>query len=556
MFLPLSSPPETIRIVGFDTEDDSKGKVKRLCFADGEHAYHFTRSRDALAWLVSRKGHPKTYVFATNLEYDLVNLIRDGGLERLDVAISAGSGRVIFAKVRGTKIVLVDTLNIAVGCGVQKLGDMIGLPKLPFAPDDPAYCERDTTISALAMRAVQDKLNALGGELKYTAGASAIDLWRRIALPHGLFQATAARLEYLQDSIFGARVEIFRTRASGVLRYYDVNSLYPATLAYVPFPNPNFALDRAPGLDDCGILDASVKVPRDCAFPVLPCRVQLQDGAKLVFPTGSFRARFTTAELAYAVKQGAARVVKVHGGVTYPNVTTRYFSRYVRPLFEARPRDGGAEDLTYKLLLNSLWGKFGQRNIISRMTPLAKAKNPAGKTVIQGFVFEEVAGPWPKHANQIWAAWTLANARIALHRLIRQVIDAGGVPCYVDTDAVIYQGGKPLPTGSGLGELKLEGAYTSGQFILPKCYALTSKSGDKIVAKGVPHEHAASFLFDGLASWIAPFRLREGGLQLANVWRRKERRLLARYDKRRVARDGSTEPLHLIDGELHGQSIA
>lgn len=537
-FTPLTAAPRSFPVIGFDTEDDSAGNVKALCFHDGREAVHFSDPRRALLWLVTRRGWGRVVIAAVHLEYDLINLLRAGGLRFFDVGYAAGSGRIVWAKVRHTGIVLIDSLNLVMA-SAAKMGEAIGLPKLPFAPDDPRYVERDALIAQRFVERLQGELNGLGGQLRYTAGASALDLFRRRFMRAEIPVLPRDVIEFLRLANYGGRTEIFRTRARD-LRYYDVNSLYPFVNASLDYPNPG-TWRKGRDVEAPGVLDATVQVPAGVRFPLLPFRVK----GKLCFPTGRFRGHWTTLELREAIRRDSARIERVHGGVIFQD-TDRPFGEYVRALYPKRPRDGSARDHAFKLLLNSLWGKFGQGNETVKLVALAAAKGPVeGKRVLDGHVFETEIGDYPAHANQVWAAWTLAGARIRLREILDSVVDRGGIPCYCDTDSVIYSGGGALPETAGLGGLKLEGVYTEGEFLLPKVYTLKGPGGARYVAKGIPQGEAGSFIDSGLAEWIAPTRWRESGLQGANIWRPKRRQRVARYDKREVAPDGSTRPLEI-----------
>lgn len=542
-FLPLSSEPRTRPIVGFDTEDDGRGHPLQLVFTERGRSMRFTSPRDALGWAATRRLKSKTFLAATQLEYDVINLVKDGGLSHLELGYSSGASKLVWGRVKGTRLAMLDSLNY-VPMGVARLGESIGLPKLPFAPTDPEYCIRDATITEQFMVRLQSEINALGGELRYTAGGSALDLWRRKFQPFVIEPTPEETLDWMQRANYGGRVEVFtRARVEGTIRYDDLNSLYPHVLASIPYPNPNTRVDRLPDLADQGILECTVEVP-DSDLPTLPYRARLESGPKLIFPVGRFSGIWTTPELRDAVAHGA-RIVKAIRGVKFLD-SGLYFRPYVETLYPLRPRDGGPRDLAIKLLLNALFGKFGQRNLTTEMVPVEKAGITAcGRRVFQGYVFQEVKGDYPAHACQVWAAWTLANARLTLLGVLRRVLEQGSTLCYADTDSVIYAGGKALPTGDGLGQLKRVGVFRAGEFLGPKLYALRGgPNGDKLVAKGVPVGEAGSMIDRGLAEWIAPLRLREGG-DRANVWTPHRRERLSEYDKRTILPDGRTRPLRV-----------
>jgi hypothetical protein len=123
-----------------------------------------------------------------------------------------------------------------------------------------------------------------------------------------------------------------------------------------------------------------------------------------------------------------------------------------------------------KLMLNSFWGKLGQRNNMRKTTHTDKSEEffdliSSEKKIITNVTFptNEIAEvQWEeednfitpsKTTNVVLAAFTTAHARIALFKILNQLNEK---VCYYDTDSVIFIENEDtplIPTGDFLGDL-------------------------------------------------------------------------------------------------------
>lgn len=301
-----------------------------------------------------------------------------------------------------------------------------------------------------------------------------------------------------------------------------------------------------------GFVEAEVEIPEGTKIPPLPWRVpeganihfRQPDGTdtvvppgKLIFPTGRLRGVWDFDELALVLHPHVkGRIVKIHRSVWFKS--GRIFDDFVDVLYSYRSKDdpnnyssgqiqyrctlccaertivaaertkfscfdcggkkgevlnedefNGALAETCKLMLNSLYGKFGMRE---------------ERTGLQ-LVFNPECGPsvWPEHGWPIdgehdtclvWevekvcqapyiipqiSAHITALSRIRLFHGMIDVVAQGGCVVYVDTDSIVCD--KRIPCSAGLGGWKLETPpdhMISGTFILPKLYQLQYHSLD------------------------------------------------------------------------------
>jgi len=140
--------------------------------------------------------------------------------------------------------------------------------------------------------------------------------------------------------------------------------------------------------------------------------------------------------------------------------------------------------LTVKLLLNSLYGKFGQK--FKGRDNLVVTQNLTMKEIEGYDCIEKVSEDFsrvkqdtdiPPFCFPIWASYITCYARLHLYDLF-----AESSAIYGDTDSVITN--VDLPEGTGLGELEKEMDISEGWVVRPKFYALRGEY-DKIRVKGI-----------------------------------------------------------------------
>jgi hypothetical protein len=267
-----------------------------------------------------------------------------------------------------------------------------------------------------------------------------------------------------------------------------------------------------------------------------------------MFPVGRVRGAWCTCELDYAVSFGV-RVRKVHARVGADTLTLP-FKAYVLQCYSERQRAGSPlENTMWKLLMNSLYGKFGTDGKAQKLVDPETVEEPTGKEFFVGdLMVVEVDTEPPPYANILWAAWCTALARVQLHRGLLAVSKVG-TPLYCDTDSIIWRnpGGKrPLQFGKALGDWKLEARIHTFTAVAPKVYRFTTREGVTVKAKGIPRDLATRFIETGrTGKYRKPLRMREAARRgkSPNVWISTEKALRSVYDKRIIHTDGTTSAL-------------
>lgn len=330
----------------------------------------------------------------------------------------------------------------------------------------------------------------LGGEVGITAASTAMKTFRR-SYQIAPIQRHSEHEAFFRRCYYGGRVEIFRKSGVG-LHYYDINSAYPyamrqnmpvGELLEVRHNKPHQALIDT----HIGFCWARVEVP-PMNVPVLPVK---HDG-KLVFPVGRLQGYWSMVELLRAEELGCV----VHWDRTLLIEGEPALRSYVDHLYQFRDKEKPGYDeglaITCKLLMNSLYGKFGTKTEKEKIVmlepgdpiPRGRPADPSDPDCAVWYVEEEIKASYI--IPQI-AAHITALARLQLHSILLEADKRGGL-YYCDTDSIITTEDLFHLCGSALGGLKDEGegnTYT-GEFLQPKLYCLDGelRPETKLATKG------------------------------------------------------------------------
>lgn len=406
--------------------------------------------------------------------------------------------------------------------------------------------------------------NVLCGEVGVTAPSTALKVFRRNYLPKAIDRNIDTH-EFVRAGYFGGRVEVFR-RHGEKLRYYDINSSYPAAM-----------LDSMPGShcirwegepearmnDRIGFCEVDIHVPEHLNIPPLPVRGTGEENlpkGKLLFPVGKLRGIWEWGELQQALSMGC-EIVRWRKSVWYESID--FFSSFVRELYSFRDKSRADYNegmaLIAKLLLNSTYGKFGmktERRKIYRYddSDLPDDAIPAGNHPEALIWYSDETVDAPYVMPQI-AARVTALARVRLLRFALEAEKRGGPVHYMDTDSLLTTA--TMPTGSELGALKDEHPEQSGQitgeFLGPKLYLLTGPGGlEKVKAKGMQKRNREVFEALAAGKAVVSSRLEKVGTLAKDNFKRGPRmvhvpkRLLPEHGKRQMNSDGTTRP-YIVD---------
>jgi len=409
-------------------------------------------------------------------------------------------------KRKSTYLECLDNMNIF-HSSLKKLGRDIGLPKLDLEEaqesDDRllTYCERDVDIMVRAWELWRKFCfdHDLGNFAPTVAG-QALNTYRHRFMPSSIYihgSADISRLE--REAYFGGRVECFRLGqfTAQDIHMLDVNSLYPYIMSSYPYPTKyigqsgHITIDELNRLLKTHLAIAEIDIETD--EPAYPVRRD----KRLIFPIGRFRTVLCGQELAHAL--ALEHVRKAYHVQVYER--DFIFEDYVRFFYQTRLnyRKEGNESFAFlcKLFLNSLYGKFGQKQDIWEDIEITDEPdwrnwqvwdfdNKQWLTYRQreGIIQIKVGEKDAFNAFPAIAAHVTANARHYLWSLVDKIGQEHVLYC--DTDSLMVDAPRceiesRLPIGDQLGELKEE--WRSSEVTINGCKDYVHD--DKIKRKGI-----------------------------------------------------------------------
>lgn len=515
-----------MKILAFDTEDDSRGNPLVINFFDGCLHHTYTDTMKAWEWIAKQAP---AHVWACNCEYDLLNLFQGWTARVLTLQyVSSGLMR---ATMDEADITFFDTLRHW-PMSVSAMGEYIGKPKFKdylsdkVTPKLISACQRDTEIVYDFVSQMLGRYFNLGLKIKSTLPSMAMQYWHTFN-KQDLPRLRGDTRERFRMGYYGGRVEVFKFgKIKGPIYHYDVNSLYPFVMRENEYPDitRKEKETKNPDFSKFGMAHINIEIPYH-DFPGLPYRSEKE----IIFPYGKISGAYCYPEIRQALSDGA-KIGKVNWAVEYERSVSP-FNEYVETCYGNRLNAKTDLDKTFwKLMMNSLYGKFASKD---QLLTISKDREYTIKSA-------------SRFSNVIWSAYVTAYARLVLLKYLREA----GTVYYCDTDSVFTP--NKMETSKDLGALKLEGVYKRSEFFGNKVYVVDQTYR----ARGVPrkrkdskHDPAKDFIRTGRCIFRRPARLRESrrSFAKANVWYEAEKNFKAEYTKREILKDGNTRPLTLAE---------
>ena len=318
-----------------------------------------------------------------------------------------------------------------------------------------------------------------------------------------------------RDAFFGGRTEAFKLHAEAQedtqIKYFDVTSLYPFInkTGKIPLGHPNIITENFNHIDDYeGLIKCKILPPRGLHIPVLPtkvngkllfglCRTCMTDQSSVCTHSDSERmltGTWVTDEVKKAIEKGYI-LDKIHEVWHFDHISQYdpeknsggLFTEYVNTFLKMKQEASGWPDhcnteaekqkyiadyyekegikLEYdniefnaglrnigKLMLNSFWGKMGQRENMPQTTYISDPceyfdmlTSDSQQVTDVSYVSDEmVRMQWvldddfietSGRTNVVIAAYTTAQARLKLYSYL-EPLDSRMI--YADTDSVVF----------------------------------------------------------------------------------------------------------------------
>ena len=304
------------------------------------------------------------------------------------------------------------------------------------------------------------------------------------------------------------------------LYIYDANSLFPYIMAtsQLPIGKPTYFEGDIRKVEPkaYGFFYCKITSPAYLDHPILQRRVKTENGIRTIAGLGMWYGWICTTEMDNAIKYGYE--FEILSG--YQFKTGDVFSEYITKMYNLRLRyvKGTPMNLIAKLLMNSLYGKFGMRTEVTKVNIFNTAIKTesrllealikeAAETVqdvlrldqfnilvvrdaILTYVSDQDDFYHGQDVNIAIASAITAGARVYMSYFKN---NPNFNLYYSDTDSAAID--KELPEsmiGNALGQFKLENVVDRAVFLAPKVYGLITEDGDEIIkVKGLTQESAS-----------------------------------------------------------------
>ena len=568
---------------------NGKSSTESITFYDVKTFWDFVESKTGIK--------KKLYLFAHNAQFDslIVNMFKelpDRGWNLDKSIIDANIFIVRWEKGNvGTKeqeyrdrdlrgLVCLDTLNYF-KASLREIGEKLGFEKLEIDIEKSvktktvseeliAYCKRDVDITEKILlewfKFLKD--NNLGN-FQPTIASQAFTAFRHRFMKNSIYIHDNERaIEIERNSYKGGRNECFFIgQLKEKIFCYDFNSLYPSVMIDHEYPTNLVSCRLQNDIETLKsdlekhlvIAELTIKIDK----PIVAHRKE-----RLLFPIGKFTGTFCSPEIKILLERNC--IINVGKVCCYngAKIFTEYVEFFYNERLKAKEKKDKISDEMFKIMLNSLYGKFGQRlrkneligdadtneisvkRIIDADDNLFTQKTFGGKVFLCSSSKEESYNSFPAIAS-FCTAYARTKLLLAIEKAQWENV------YYVDTDSLFVnekgkENLKDLIDDKKLGYLKLEYEAPLGMIIKGcKDYIIfkKNKSGytEKIEKiKGVPRKAFKNnqneyelIKFDKFAT-----ALRHG--QLDRITQRNMIKQLSRdYTKGIITDTGKVEPFIL-----------
>jgi hypothetical protein len=312
---------------------------------------------------------------------------------------------------------------------------------------------------------------------------------------------------------------------------YDVNALYPYVMANHPMPIglPTYFEGDIRKIDPeaYGFFYCKISSPY-LQHPLIQRRIKTKNGYRTIAGLGSWYGWICSSELDNAMKYGYT--FNIISG--YQFKTGDIFSSYINKMYNLRleyPKSHPM-NLIAKLLMNSLYGKFGMKLESTKVdifnTAIKSDRNlldtlmkVAGETIKDFIKIDKVNIIVVRDSISIFSSESNDDLYHGqdVNIAIASAITAGARVCmsyfknnplfrlfYSDTDSAVID--RPLPdhmVGGALGQLKLEYIADKAVFLAPKVYGLVTEDGKEIIkVKGLTPDSASTLDINDLTNLL------------------------------------------------------
>ena len=381
------------------------------------------------------------------------------------------------------------------------------------------YCE----IDCLSLFQIVLKFNELIFDLfkinihNYsTLSALAFSIYRTSFMQNNKIPQLSGQIaKDIRQSYTGGAVDMYipENPEDTQIHAYDVNSLYPFTMNEYDLPvgKPTLFEGDIRKIDPnaFGFFYCKIKTPNELKHPIIQTHIKINNVTTTIAPLGEWEDMIFSAELDNAIKFGYQ--FEILWGYTFER--KNIFKEYVDTLFALRQKYPKTDPMNFiaKLLLNSLYGRFGMKDSFPDITIFEDFKSFKkwyeihNEEIVDFMELDEKVLVQYKSENkdqqtELYGTLETHNVSIAIASAITayarvHMSQFKNNPdfhlYYTDTDSIYID--KPLSeeliSDKILGKMKLENIIDKAFLLAPKMYYLETNDNKVIYkVKGLKHE--------------------------------------------------------------------
>jgi len=482
-----------------DIETAPNGDVLSICIYDGKQCIHFKHwlEFDTFCEYNNDKKEYQKFIAHNGGAFDWVSLIEFLLDKFKDLTIVVQGSQIVFIEIRDYEkpIVLLDSLlvlskSLKALCKtfeVETPKKDIDITKIEWIYHNDyeqykMYLEHD----CISLYQVLHKAMGIF-EIEFwpiTIASLSMYKFRKQFLKDNLFSPTTRtgeKDEFFSKSYAGGRVECFRSGVHDKVYVYDVNSLYPSVMVKADIPVCLPIKTKTFSIKSCGFYKLSFIQTNKNLPPVL--WIKSKNGLEFVYEGIGV---FHTAEIKLLLQVGGE--IKIDYGYVFPK-TKKVFKEFIEHYYAERMKyKGKPMDYCFKILMNSLYGKFAQKQKTKKLVKWDYETFRENKDSVVWSPYMEEKGIYEieeereiRHRAVHISSIITTLSRVALYKYFLLCPDD---LIYCDTDSVHTL--KPLPNKyldeKKLGFLKKEADGEKGCYIGRKQYII----GEKKKFKGIP----------------------------------------------------------------------
>lgn len=511
--LPIPLKSSNFLCADFETTRIEKG-IQRFLWGGFTNGLNFYYTNDVNVFINSLHKMDNKIIYFHNLIYDFRFMFNYFFDNNFDVElITTQSGNLLKAvilsktKIKNHRRVLFDfrdsyallpssLKDVSKSLNIHYLKTKININEIENLSEKEVINYLQNDVASLYEALINFQNLFMLNKLNLTIGSITFSNWKKI-YNINKFKMKHSLYDFFKKSMYGGRCEVFNMVGYN-LYYYDVNSLYPHVMTKYKYPVCNGGHKSCCEGVDYKLIDkksenklyiAEVKNINIPSLNIPPLPVRFNNHT--IFPSGKIKnGIYNSVDLDLLKRMGGSYdFVK---GIEWKE-TDFIFNNYIDNLYKLKvksKKEGNTLNYyTSKLLMNALYGKFGQSNEYVKIRKIPDEllndllKDNSCNVYDTDFnEFYRVLKKSTKPIQNHISSFILSYARTELYEHMLNIENKGGKIYYCDTDSIIsdivvdYDKYK-------LGYLDLEHKNFIGYFALPKLYAL-KLSNDKVLIKG------------------------------------------------------------------------